>query len=633
MRDRVKSFIARNKLAVAVFICTMAMLSGTLAVYVNYLDDRIYDEGTTAVELTYRQTAKTFLLFAQRNWNYLSDVDNYVANLESDQNADALFTVYATRANNWEYSDVYLFNEECDYHTIAQRSGRAESIKGVFDKLFDTGEPLIASYISSAGARKVVFARKLTNPLVVDGVTYTALAVSYDNDTLQDFLSANAFEGNSDCYIVEAGGDVVFSLEEKSMVTEFVGNFDTFFSSDVAFKRGDAGDFASDIAAGNAGCGLVTYEGRDCYAVWLPCGLDDLSLVALVDSAQVDRTANDVRNSTIGAFSLVLVVVCASSLGLFYHKYLREMAEKTRRSEALERKNKMATQLFEAMASSYERYAVGDLVRDTYIYHEFALDEPSYLATGAYRDLIAGMNRNFTLCQAQDGETIASLLSPGRLQRVFEDGTGLITFEYESVLARRDGKLDHLMMNVAPVAWQEDGKVSKVLLFASNINAKVELEAQALTDELTGLYNKRGFTELTSRLQRKGEPFTLYFLDLDRFKPVNDTFGHDAGDKLLREVASRLRSCVRSDDYVFRLGGDEFVLVTCGAFNADVSRMLVSRVEGAVEQPFIIDGNEMSVGTSCGFAGWPEEGETLETIQALADARMYRQKQAHHGRG
>ena len=632
MRGKVKSFIGRHTVHLICLLCTLGVIAATIFVYVSYLDDRIYEEGVNAVQLTYRQTAKTFALFVQRNWNYLADVDNYITHIDTEHQAEELFTQYASRANNWEYSDVYLFNETLDYRTIAKRSGRAESIAGVFDQLFENGELCLTSYISSNGERKVVFARPLTSPMVIDGTTYTALAVSYDNATLQDFLSANAFGGNSDCYVVDEKGNVVFALEEKSVVTDFVSNFSDFFLSNVGFVRGDAASFASSagVTDGKPCAALVNYNGEELYAVWVPTDLEGLSLVALVNSGQVDRTSNDVRNASICAFMVILITICATSLGFFYYKYRSEMAQQARESEALDRKNKMTTRLFEAMAQSYDRYAIGDLVHDTYTYKENTLDSPLYPEAGIYRDLIGFINRRYTLHRPQDGETIESLLSPGRLQRVLGHEAGYVTFEYETRESGRGERVEHLRMNAVPVGWLEDGTVSRVLLFTQDISTTIELEAQAMTDELTGLNNKRCFSELTSKMRQQGQPFTLYFLDLDRFKQVNDTFGHETGDKLLQEVSRRMRSCVRASDYAFRLGGDEFALVTCGSFDADFARLLSSRLQKAIEAPIEIGGNTMYVGASCGFAGWPDEGETLEQIQSLADGRMYREKKTHH---
>ena len=98
------------------------------------------------------------------------------------------------------------------------------------------------------------------------------------------------------------------------------------------------------------------------------------------------------------------------------------------------------------------------------------------------------------------------------------------------------------------------------------------MEDLANTDGLTGLYNERYFDALLKENELNRTPFVLFYLDLDRFKPVNDRYGHDVGDQLLKEVANRLRGCVRESDAVFRIGGDEFALIVNGAVTEGFSR-------------------------------------------------------------
>lgn len=102
--------------------------------------------------------------------------------------------------------------------------------------------------------------------------------------------------------------------------------------------------------------------------------------------------------------------------------------------------------------------------------------------------------------------------------------------------------------------------------------ARQQMEDLANTDGLTGLYNERYFDALLKENELNRTPFVLFYLDLDRFKPVNDRYGHDVGDQLLKEVASRLRGCVRESDAVFRIGGDEFALIVNGAVTEDSAR-------------------------------------------------------------
>lgn len=153
----------------------------------------------------------------------------------------------------------------------------------------------------------------------------------------------------------------------------------------------------------------------------------------------------------------------------------------------------------------------------------------------------------------------------------------------------------------------------------------------ANTDGLTGLFNERYFSSVLHGYEMQAKPFTLFYLDLDRFKPVNDTYGHDMGDKLLKAVAGRLRDCVRQTDFAFRIGGDEFALVMNGNMDDALCHKMIDRIDGAVRLPFDIDGVKIEVGASCGWAVYPDDGGSGE-VRILADRRMYECKERNHAR-
>ena len=121
-------------------------------------------------------------------------------------------------------------------------------------------------------------------------------------------------------------------------------------------------------------------------------------------------------------------------------------------------------------------------------------------------------------------------------------------------------------------------------------------------------------------------------LDLDGFKAINDTHGHAAGDAALREVARRLRGCVRERDLVARLGGDEFVVVLTdvGGFSGAV-RDSVDRIRDALAEPFAIDGTPVELRAAIGVAAFPEDGANATDLLAHADRRMYADKGARNG--
>src|SRR5688500_13401752 len=162
-----------------------------------------------------------------------------------------------------------------------------------------------------------------------------------------------------------------------------------------------------------------------------------------------------------------------------------------------------------------------------------------------------------------------------------------------------------------------------------------ELSHQAFHDSLTGLANRALFKDRVDhalkRFQRRRRPLAVFFLDLDRFKAINDSFGHASGDALLIAVSKRLSDCVRGEDTVARLGGDEFaVLVENLAGEAEV-RIVAERVKEAFRDPIVIDGRELAVAASIGIALSEAGTETADDLLRHADLAMYRAKAAGGG--
>ncbi|MBI5271183.1 MAG: EAL domain-containing protein [Burkholderiales bacterium] len=166
-----------------------------------------------------------------------------------------------------------------------------------------------------------------------------------------------------------------------------------------------------------------------------------------------------------------------------------------------------------------------------------------------------------------------------------------------------------------------------------------ELHRQAMVDALTGLPNRRLFAELfthAASVARRGQqPLALLFIDLDRFKQVNDTLGHRAGDELLRVLGQRMRTVMRGSDLVGRLSGDEFVALLSEVEDAQDVAHAALRLIHAIEQPVPLPGQagvQMQVSASIGIARFPADGRRFDELLQRADQAMYRAKAAGRGR-
>lgn len=150
---------------------------------------------------------------------------------------------------------------------------------------------------------------------------------------------------------------------------------------------------------------------------------------------------------------------------------------------------------------------------------------------------------------------------------------------------------------------------------------------EANSDPLTGLANRRHLEQRLDEEAKKGTPLSLIFIDLDGFKPINDTYGHEAGDIALKMVAERLGTCVRDHDVLCRLGGDEFVVLLIGLNDREVIKARGDKIIELVNQPYWIDNHRIKMGASLGIAIGPDDGKTGEAILAAADEAMYAAKQ------
>ena len=164
--------------------------------------------------------------------------------------------------------------------------------------------------------------------------------------------------------------------------------------------------------------------------------------------------------------------------------------------------------------------------------------------------------------------------------------------------------------------------------------AQQRIEQLAYSDALTGLPNRLNLTERVDAAieaaRAGGTVFSILFIDLDRFKIINDSLGHQFGDRVLKLVAQRLSDCMRPVDILCRLGGDEFVLYLHGC-NAELAAAVARRILQEMERPFLLDGLGFSVQCSIGVAQYPADGLTLDELIRQADTAMYRVKE--RGRG
>ncbi len=211
--------------------------------------------------------------------------------------------------------------------------------------------------------------------------------------------------------------------------------------------------------------------------------------------------------------------------------------------------------------------------------------------------------------------------------------------EHEEMVVTPAGEQRYYVRRACPVL-DDEGRVVRVISYGLDITdrkrAELRLAHLALHDALTGLPNRTLFLDrlqhALDRAGRSGRQVAVLFVDLDRFKGVNDALGHEAGDSLLQQVAERLRSCVRSSDTLARLAGDEFTVLLEDVADVHEAQAVAERIRAALQQPFLVAGQQLAVTASVGVALSGPETRQAEELLRRSDAAMYRAKSSGRNR-
>jgi diguanylate cyclase (GGDEF)-like protein/PAS domain S-box-containing protein len=240
------------------------------------------------------------------------------------------------------------------------------------------------------------------------------------------------------------------------------------------------------------------------------------------------------------------------------------------------------------------------------------------------------------------GSSIYRLIPPDRLEE--EDRimailrSGKLVDHFETVRLRKGNKPIHLSVTISPIK-DASGRITGASKVARDITQRLESQARiqylAHYDALTGLPNR---TLLADRMEialgnaaRYSNKLALLFVDLDRFKLVNDSLGHEIGDKLLKAVAERMQGSVRHTDTVSRLGGDEFVVLLSQVKTAEDAARVAGKLITVLSKPYKIEEHELRLNASIGISIYPDHGNEADILLRNADASMYAAKEAGRG--
>lgn len=620
MRKKWKYFLISAALLAIIFV--------SIERYDNYIGQKFYQESTQGLLATYEQLDKTFMMFAQRNWNALEDWGNYLNYCVEEQdkkerNAEDGWGNFVNDRKNWQYSDFYVFNEDCEFWTIDGRRGTAEHVKTAFKELYEKKGPIVSSYVASDGETKIVFAVP-SDPIELNNVTYTAFAVSYDNSVVEKLIGGGVYNNKSDCYIVDSDGTVLMSLEPETQITDDFDNiFDFIQEKTQSYNEDYLERMKKTVPAKGKGSVSFKYQKSEYYLVYQPVGIDDWSIVGIVEKNVVDSGMRMVQGTTIVLLCMMAICIMIGVVILMKQRANAQLQKEADERIKAEKKKEISEQLFLGISQIVDCFAICDLENNRYEYED-KRGEYLYPKKGAYDQFIKELSDQYTILTDGENAKFTNMLSAEHVRQLIKGQKDSYCLEY----CARD-KSRFFIMSVIPVEWEED-TLTKIMIVSQDMGQQHEFENLANTDALTGLFNKRYFEKMMEIRDENKKPYALFYMDLDLFKPVNDTYGHEMGDKVLKEVAKRLLKCIRSNDYAFRIGGDEFMLILNGNLDAQICEKRIERIKKLIGEPYEFDGHTIKIGISCGSAVYPDDADCAADIQKIADKRMYEDKKINH---
>lgn len=335
------------------------------------------------------------------------------------------------------------------------------------------------------------------------------------------------------------------------------------------------------------------------------------------------------RNETQQRNNLILLLVCLSaSLMVGYFFYAQ-----ARRNRLISNALVATTHAKQQLEENESSLRLSGVVMEASPTGIFVADpsQKIMIINPAFR-LITGLNDQEILSQPVD-KLLGVPNAEAETARIWSDLERLGLWRGEISFRRKDGSIYPCDVSVTRVT-DRHGAVSHYVGMFTDISDRRKDEERirylAHHDYLTGLPNRALFVEraesaLLAAARYKLRP-ALFFIDLDRFKPINDQHGHEMGDAVLKRVGERLKSCVRQSDLVCRLGGDEFVVLTPDYKDQETTRVMAEQMCDAIAKPYVIGDKQLTLGASIGIAHYPDDGRSIDELISHSDTAMYKAK-------
>lgn len=578
-------------LCTLIFILSVGILFAVYQQSLNMQFEHMETENLTAYALNQSQYVSTLLAGLQGRMSAAAQVlSTSSVNPEGKWASDHLENL----CESYEYSIQYVTAEEC-YDMVTRPAAPAEDME-IYEKLM-AGESVISSIHYSTRLNDYFFA--FGQPVQRSGQTVGMLRCTVSADMLLTPIPTSSFYKNSVQCIVDSDGYILFSNHDENwMGTNLL---ETLKKNNVSDKSVDLLRPALKEDHNTTVKFKLDHTNYFCSSVSL--GYNDWNLVQITKTSAVDAVLHKILKSTV-AVSLAVILLTILIAVLVFRVIIRQQQK---------------IQLEEA------RYAALSNFTDTILFEYDVKSDLIELTPNATQMLDLEqttfehfLDHEFEILHFEDSQPLKKMM------RSCLHNTSPQSLEIR--LLQKDKQWLWYECQVQPVATE--GIVVKLMGKLSNISGRktkeLKLLRQTKTDPLTGLLNLEGIRSSIGRELSEKKTGFLFMMDIDNFKYINDTYGHDTGDQILKEAGVLLRRTFREYDPVGRVGGDEFIAFMGDTDNQDIACMKGELIIQRFSELKLNGISQISI--SVGIAGCPVCGSSYEALYKAADTAMYKAK-------
>ena len=593
----------RIVLTAVLILTALLSLPAASYLYARFIHDTLQTETNSYMKELAAQSIRLIQERVNNDYLYLEGISDSIGARNNPINAPSILYILQEKSETTRFSSLSVADPEGNVYSLAlQEQGRALNVAHrEYFKRAMAGEPYVEGLTDDEEAN-IPRSLIISYPIFRDGAVIGATIGQYSMNELDNLLAIAYFDGAGYNYIIRTNGEMLASSQDLPPTA----TLDSLISQRGSVTDLNASSILDHMTEGKSGSLYFKKAGQEHILSYTPVGISDWYLLVVVPTQVVDAKASYIIRGTVFYCTFALLI-----LGVIVLYYFR----------LKKKSHQQLTQAYQRIQSIY-RTVPNAVV-------QFSIDGSCTIrnANDAFYHLLGCSREDY---QNKCSNSLLPIIHPDDRAAILALREGLTSLEFR--VLTYSGKTIWVYGNF-DIQSEEGHYLAQCAFLDISLQKQQisEAEQKARVDALTGLNNRLAIDYEKNRLlAATGSGGALFACDLDRFKAVNDTLGHAAGDALLRQFADCLKASFRKDDFIARTGGDEFIVYLKNIPDADQAERKALRLMETVEKAFAGYARDFGLSLSLGIALFPSDGTSFDELMERADEALYHAKS--HGK-